>query len=663
MAKKSKGKTNTKPKKNRIEPSEVVKKPEAPTTPAGGGMYALRETIESIVIAFVLAFLFRTFEAEAFVIPTGSMSPSLQGQHKDVCCSECGYRFRTSASTEGEDRDRMLAALRNPNLNLRQRSGLERDIASQDVVLGMCPMCRQSIAMRPDLPPSVPGFVGTNDVEHETSYPGDRILVNKYAYEGGDPERWDVVVFKFPGNGEMNYIKRLVGLPNETLQLFQGDLFVRDDKQSDAAFAIERKPAEKVRVMLQPVHDTDYDPTILYDAGWPLRWQALETDGWKIDAEPDEQTVAQTFSVDAGDTTAWLRYRHYTPRDNDWLVARDFHDSGKYQVLEKEEWLDSIKPQLIRDFNPYNAGRLRGGARRSYNGGLRLAPGIEDRGWATPETNYGLCWVGDLAVQAEVEIEQSEGELTLDLVEAGTHFVCRIDLKTGKAQVGIEGRDAPTATAQTSITSPGSYNLLFANVDDQLLLWVDENLVELTDGSAALIYDADKVFGKRANAIPRTSDDDPGDLAPVGIGARGTSLRVDRLQVMRDIYYIATKSESNPGSGTFDNSCDYPRPSDNGVRQLFEDADKWPLFYERKSFDFSTADDQLFVMGDNSPQSEDCRLWARGRNGAKPGGAYLDRRLLIGKAVCVFWPHSWGEIPGMNKLPGLPNFGDMRLVR
>src|SRR5689334_2661262 len=43
-----------------------------------------RETVESIVVAFVLAFLFRTFEAEAFVIPTGSMAPTLYGQHRDV---------------------------------------------------------------------------------------------------------------------------------------------------------------------------------------------------------------------------------------------------------------------------------------------------------------------------------------------------------------------------------------------------------------------------------------------------------------------------------------------------------------------------------------------------------------------------------------------------
>ena len=43
------------------------------------GHAAVRETIESIVVALVLAFLFRTFEAEAFVIPTGSMAPTLMG--------------------------------------------------------------------------------------------------------------------------------------------------------------------------------------------------------------------------------------------------------------------------------------------------------------------------------------------------------------------------------------------------------------------------------------------------------------------------------------------------------------------------------------------------------------------------------------------------------
>src|SRR5579872_5187010 len=60
---------------------------------------ATRETIESIVVAFVLAFLFKTFEAEAFVIPTGSMAPTLYGQHRDVCCEMCGTRFAVGVSS------------------------------------------------------------------------------------------------------------------------------------------------------------------------------------------------------------------------------------------------------------------------------------------------------------------------------------------------------------------------------------------------------------------------------------------------------------------------------------------------------------------------------------------------------------------------------------
>ena len=60
---------------------------------------SIRETVESIVIAH-LAFLFRTFEAEAFVIPTGSMAPTPLGRHKDLECPQCGYFFLPAASQE-----------------------------------------------------------------------------------------------------------------------------------------------------------------------------------------------------------------------------------------------------------------------------------------------------------------------------------------------------------------------------------------------------------------------------------------------------------------------------------------------------------------------------------------------------------------------------------
>src|SRR5215813_5214332 len=80
-----------------------------------------RETIESIAIAFALAFLFKTFEAEAFVIPTGSMAPTLMGRHKDVVCPKCGFRYQVSASEEESEDPR------------RQPS---------NCIAGKCPMCQ-----------------------------------------------------------------------------------------------------------------------------------------------------------------------------------------------------------------------------------------------------------------------------------------------------------------------------------------------------------------------------------------------------------------------------------------------------------------------------------------------------------------------------------------
>ncbi|MFM7740916.1 MAG: hypothetical protein ACKO9H_16045, partial [Planctomycetota bacterium] len=57
---------------------------------------------DSIVslVAIILAMLFRTFQAEAFIIPTGSMAPGLQGQHIDVVCDKCKFQYRTGATED-----------------------------------------------------------------------------------------------------------------------------------------------------------------------------------------------------------------------------------------------------------------------------------------------------------------------------------------------------------------------------------------------------------------------------------------------------------------------------------------------------------------------------------------------------------------------------------
>ena len=49
----------------------------------------------------------------------------------------------------------------------------------------------------------------------------------------GPPERWDVVVFRYPEEPEVSYIKRLVGLPGETIRIAHGDIYVKPPGSDD----------------------------------------------------------------------------------------------------------------------------------------------------------------------------------------------------------------------------------------------------------------------------------------------------------------------------------------------------------------------------------------------------------------------------------------------
>jgi signal peptidase I len=588
--------------------------------------HAVRETVESIVIAFVLAFLFRTFEAEAFVIPTGSMAPTLMGRHKDVDCPKCGYRYQVTASEEEPSEDR-------------------EQLPSQ-IIAGMCPLCHYVMPMLPNLPPGVPEREQTN-IAKQPSYNGDRILVNKYLYTFANPERWDVVVFKYPGDAKVNYIKRLVGLPEETLRIYQGDIFIGPEGATkDEEFTIERKPPDKVLAMRQLVHDTEHDPAELDVAGWPLRWHAPPGDanGWKLDKTIEGVNVRQRYSVDAtGDTTSWLRYEHLVPSYADWQLVTGAK-VGQPAVFANFD--RSSRRRLVTDSNPYNARVDR--EKMPFSDSLQVSP-----------ERVGIHWVGDLMLEAEVQVESAAGELLLDLVEGGRHFGCTFDLKSGEVKLSAANAAEFAPKAQTSIVAPGKYHVAFANVDDQLLLWVDGRLVPFEGGTA---YDATKVFGDRRSIRPATSATDLGDLAPAGIGARGATLVVSRMQVWRDIYYIADRWDR---MGYRIPVTDFGKEFDFELLNLATNPALWNRFGERQTADFPIGEGQLFVMGDNSAESSDARLWFGGNNrGAKPGGAYLDKRLLIGKALSVYWPHSWNRIPGTPiPFPLFPNVTDMRLVR
>ncbi len=50
----------------------------------------------------------------------------------------------------------------------------------------------------------------------------ERVFVNKFLYRVSDIERGDIIVFWYPGNTSKSFIKRIIGLPGETLEIRSG---------------------------------------------------------------------------------------------------------------------------------------------------------------------------------------------------------------------------------------------------------------------------------------------------------------------------------------------------------------------------------------------------------------------------------------------------------
>lgn len=61
---------------------------------------------------------------------------------------------------------------------------------------------------------------------------------------GGDPERFDVVICRYPGRGDTNFVKRVVGLPGDTIELRDGYLYVNGERCEEPYIADEFRIAQ-----------------------------------------------------------------------------------------------------------------------------------------------------------------------------------------------------------------------------------------------------------------------------------------------------------------------------------------------------------------------------------------------------------------------------------
>ncbi|MHC5181385.1 MAG: signal peptidase I [Planctomycetota bacterium] len=161
--------------------------------------------LEWLVVAFILALMFMTFAMQAFQIPTGSMAETLRGAHYQVRCIRCAHHF---------------------------------DVGNDAISYGrsQCPNCDYIV------PAHSLGAVKN----------GDRIFVLKSIYQFFEPKRWDVVVFKNPIEPQTNFIKRLIALPEEKVELINGDVFINGQ--------IARKPANVQKELWMPIFLQDYQP-------------------------------------------------------------------------------------------------------------------------------------------------------------------------------------------------------------------------------------------------------------------------------------------------------------------------------------------------------------------------------------------------------------------
>ncbi len=237
------------------------------------------DTIEAIIIALILTLTFRAFIVEAFVIPTGSMAPTLFGAHVNVICPKCGYVFTRETTL---DKQRMGANLvqMNEHAELTDNRAIPSEQAYNYI---FCPNCAYPIDPQ-QLPQRLPpvtitdGNAGARSVPFAWTNNGDRILVMKYLYALADPHRFDVIVFKEPMHGRDNFIKRLIGLPGETVEVINGDVFIGEPGKSAAGdLMIARKPAHIQRALWQVVYDNDFYPR---DEGGPRDDGSVWTNPW-----------------------------------------------------------------------------------------------------------------------------------------------------------------------------------------------------------------------------------------------------------------------------------------------------------------------------------------------------------------------------------------------
>jgi signal peptidase I len=331
-----------------------------------------RRLVESSVL-FVCAILFlRTVTVEPFGVPTGSMAPTFCGNHKALACPRCGYPVRV-----GEP---------GPN-----RGGYPE---------ANCPNC------------------GANNlsVNDAPEISGDRLLVDKNVLRLRSPRRWEVCVFICPSDKSKPYVKRVVGRPNERIQLRDGDVWIDGE--------LARKTLAQARECRVPVFEADYAPP----RGWARRWL---TDGKQPSIGAAKDLALPAWLTLDGNDLVFAAEGSTTPR-----LATYWHVSPDSQTAE-----------VIRDSFEYN-------------------------GHTSPTHDYA---VHDFFVECEVEVLSGSGNAVMHLTDGGDEATALIAAggEFGESKLLVPPKGLVKSANRPPLKVGKTYRVEMAFVDRRVSLAVD----------------------------------------------------------------------------------------------------------------------------------------------------------------------------------------------
>lgn len=223
----------------------------------------------------IAGLLMGTWLAERFIVPSGSMAETLLGEHFDFVCDDCGRQFACGADEPAMTGKRAV-----------------------------CPNC---------------GFLGP-ELAAAAAIHGDCLLVHKSAFAVRSPRRWEMAAFRNPDAAGQILVKRVAGLPGETIEIRHGDIYANGE--------IQRKSLAELRSMAILVHDADAEPR--HSPPLPQRWQGeAEVARWQVE-NGRFWRLAQADDGAAPREIDWLAYRHWRRRPGEPGEAEETAVTDQY---------------------------------------------------------------------------------------------------------------------------------------------------------------------------------------------------------------------------------------------------------------------------------------------------------------------------------------------